>query len=73
MRRSAGGRAVVSVGGPIIQFVKYCCPIAHRFPTNQYKTRPLGTHKNMTPNMSGIIIMIFCCAGSAVDGVIRCC
>jgi len=73
IRRSAGGRVVASTGGPIIQFVKYCCPIAQRFPTNQYRTRPLGTHRNMTPNISGIIIMIFCCAGSAVDGVIFCC
>src|SRR3954463_9999314 len=32
MRRSAAGRTGCSVGGPISQFVKYCCPTAHRLP-----------------------------------------
>ena len=27
MRRSAGGRGACTGGGPISQFVKYCCPI----------------------------------------------
>src|SRR6185369_17018919 len=73
IRRSAGGLTFAIAGGPIHQFVKYCWPMANRLPTNQYRTKPLGAARNMTPNISGIIIMMRCCAGSAVDGVIFCC
>ena len=35
-------------------------------------TRPLAAHRNMPVIMIGMNIIIFCCIGSAVDGVIFC-
>ncbi len=41
--------------------------------TNQYSTTPLGENAIIAVNITGMIIMIRCCVGSAVDGVIFCC
>ena len=59
--------------GPISRFVNACCPMAHRLLVVQYSTSPLGAQTNIAMNMTGMNIIIFCCIGSAVDGVIRCC
>ena len=43
-------------------------------PVSQYKTNPLLCDQNMNVNISGMIIIIFACAGSTlVVGVIFCC
>ena len=68
-RLAAGG----GNGGPIIQFVKYCWPMAQSWLTNQYSTTPLGENAIIAVNMTGMIIMTRCCVGSAVVGVIFCC
>ena len=39
---------------------------------SQYRLRPAGAHRNMPASMSGMSIMIRCCAGSRVLGVIFC-
>ena len=36
-------------------------------------TRPLGAHRKNTRNISGMNIIIRCCAGSPVAGIIRVC
>ena len=41
--------------------------------TSQYSTSPDEKLRNIKVNMIGMIIMIFCCFGSAADGVIFCC
>ncbi len=69
-RRSAGGRAARDDGGPIIQFVTCCWPMAHRLldqPVNHQTARRPQEH---TVNMIGMNIIIRCCAGSPVVGVI---
>ena len=47
--------------------------MAQRLLTVQYSTRPLGAHTNMNVKTMGMNIIIFCCIGSAVEGVIFCC
>ena len=47
--------------------------MAHTWLTNQYKTTPLGENSIIVVNMTGMIIMTRCCAGSALVGVSHCC
>src|SRR4029079_3244625 len=73
-RRSAAGRTVGTAGGPISQFVKYCCAIAQTLLTNQYSAVPAAVVRNIKPNTIGMSIIIWRCVGSApAAGVIFCC
>ena len=56
----------------MIRFVSTVCPMPSTLLVSQYSTRPLGAHRNMNVKTTGMSIMIFCCVGSACEGVSRC-